>query len=253
MEHIMLHLGTTDVLKAMQATRAMRDTVNGSSKIQMSIGLLPNPDADFLALPWPGYYPNRFHGFEYDDYSKRYCCSYDSRYDDIQEGAIPDPRKLEKADFLVLSHSGTALYKLGSRCRGLSICQPPVLAMKIHELCKHCEAYDPTPNPAGELKPSNGAYITMGDLYSATIRTRTAHRRKCKMPKAKADIRVEFRGSVLLRQSDPIMVLRQQKEYAKEHYGYWDWDNDSDSADRDNRSDDWDLISEDWDLDNWSD
>jgi len=133
---------------------------------------------------------------------------------------------------MVETSSNTSLHRLGSRCRNLSICQPPASAVEIYERCEHCEdRYDEIPREVGQVTPSNGAYITVGDRYSATIRTRIAHRRKCEKPKAKADISVEFRGAVTLRQSDPIMVLRQQRDYAKENYAYryYRWDNQSES------------------------
>ena len=224
----MLCLDIKDVLRAMQATRTMRDTVNDSIKVQRLIGLLPNSDADFLALPWAGFdgtrgNENSFHGFCYDDYGKRFCCSYDSRYDDMQMGAVPDPRELNEADFVITTESDVSLFKFGSRCRNLSLCQPPVAAMEIYELCEHCEGrfYEFVPNKVGEVKPSNGAYITVGDIYSSTIKTRAAHRQRCRKPKAKANISIEFQGSVPLRGSDPIMVLRQQREYADKHYHFW--------------------------------
>ena len=75
----------------------MRDAVNGFTVIQRSIGLLPNNSADFPAMPWAGSGDGRgwsaslFHGFRYNDYSKRYCSSYDGCYDDILMGPIPDP------------------------------------------------------------------------------------------------------------------------------------------------------------------
>lgn len=86
---ILLLVKPQDVLRAMQVNRAMRDTVNGSSKIQRAIGLLPDWEADFTPTFWQDCDDepeDAFHGISYFDYDKRYCRTYDSRFDYIQKG-----------------------------------------------------------------------------------------------------------------------------------------------------------------------
>ncbi|KAK4621478.1 hypothetical protein CLAFUW4_07259 [Fulvia fulva] len=53
-EDILLRLNALDILRAMQVSRFMRDTVIGSSKLLKHIGLSPNLEAHFSSPLWPG-------------------------------------------------------------------------------------------------------------------------------------------------------------------------------------------------------
>jgi hypothetical protein len=218
MEEILMLVTARDVLSAMQAVTAMRDTVSGSVKVQRAIGLLPDPTADFSVPLWECIRAGRraqnlrdFHGITYFDYGKRFERNFDYRFDDH---VYAEPKFHEVADFILTAAGDHCLYKLGSRCRQLSICQPAACKeMEISYRCRNCGDpdlwdYEITLWDVGTLTASNSQYITMGDVYSAIIKARQRHRASCQKPKAKAEIEVEFRGSVRLNEGDGTLKKR---------------------------------------------
>lgn len=212
----------------MQVNRAMRDTVNGSSKIQRAIGLLPDWEADLTPTFWQDCddeTEDTFHGISYFDYDKRYCRTYDSRFDYIQKGLVPDPRTLTTADFILSTSlsSSTSPQELGSCCKTLSPCQPPIQKMEVRYNCGLCD-HGPMPTDVGRVFPANGSFITLGDLHRVDLKIRTEHRERCRHPESEPGFRIEFVGGALLRDGDPIRLARQNVEVARDLYQFFWWD-----------------------------
>lgn len=225
------------VLLAMQVSRAMRDNVNGSVKIQKAIGLLPEWDADFTPLLWPSQmisssvereYDYWLHGLAYSDFFSTYCRAHDTRFDDFMLGIAPDPRTLTHAEFRLTTSSKHSLEKLGSRCRFLSPCQPPVKRMLAYYLCDHCNPWigPRPPREIGRVSPGNGEHITLGDLHRANVEARERHRRKCRQPEASARFSIELDGMVPVREGGPIMLGRRDRVVASKTYSLFevDWE-----------------------------
>lgn len=210
----------------------MHDTVVGSIQIQKAIGLLHDWETDFKVLPWDKAADNvvwgtrdTFHGLRYYDFHKTLCGIYDSRYTDVAQGYIPDPRTWKGAEFALRTAAASldSLSKLGSRCQSLSPCQPPVKRMIIQYLCKHCQSWGDRPKVLSQLWPSNGEYITIGDIYRVNAEARKIHRTmtKCLDPNAKGKISIEFEGEVRLRKDDPIMLGRRDPRLAVKKYRFY--------------------------------
>ncbi|KAF7191983.1 hypothetical protein HII31_06628 [Pseudocercospora fuligena] len=252
MENIMLNLGTRDVLTAMQATRAMRDTVLGSTKIQTLIGLLPDYECHFSVMPWetigerqgfvvfppnPNYNnaarPVIFHDFTLSNYSDTFNYGYDkfhpeSYKDQWHQAQISNGGR---ADFVITApRDDKCLRKLGSRVRALSICQPPVeyayfdvncghwkCRYQLHQRFKEPDLEENALRNAEYLVSASGGvanrrYVTIGDLYKANIEVRKRHREICPWGKSKMYVTVSFCASVRLREDDPISIFRQRGE-----------------------------------------
>ena len=214
----------------------MRDTVNGSSKIQRSIGLLPDEHAHFQHDLWEPIVPSDqltfgFHGMDLQSYRGTYRSFRGSRSADLVIMGVPPADLFVDAAFTIVCPPGgifftSALEKLGPRCRQMLPCQPPLKQIRTVTLCAHCAS---CPVRIETIKAEPKGHITLGVIQDAVLRARLAHRKKCTKPKARSEATVVMDCRTgKLAHDDPLMVQRKEETKRWEMNGgvpgNWDYD-----------------------------
>ena len=157
LERILLYLQTTDLLRVQQVNHAFFDATQSSPKIQCKMGLRAQENAH-IYFPPASCEPRRFLQY-YDTY--RYFSTK------TVEG--------NKISFQPCFNNLNDPPKLGSRCRNMLICQPPVSSISVYTRCCHPTWPWRIPNtPLEKITSESG--IRMGDLIDAHKRITADHK-----------------------------------------------------------------------------
>ena len=209
-ELILDHLEIPEILNVQQVSRGLKDAIDGSARIQTRLNLRPASRDTFFKTPFEFYF----------GYNLGLHCSLE------QPKSTPfNEVPLEnRTNFTASFDSHSAFPKIGSRCRNMLICQPPIYEMEIHTRC--CNG-DPLALPFLESDTpkttsiSSPIGITVGDLYDATKKTSKEHKlcpnASCRLLDENGFVRVSvmFKASVELNTNDPILKLYKRRTAEK--------------------------------------
>lgn len=232
MEHILTFVSPKDVLTALQTTRSMRNTVQGSSKLKTkAFGLMPDPDSFFAAPMWKptlqsswepspsqGTVDQLFGTFALatrsPQVSQEWCSQFQHLYFDL------GPRHLIRAFVKIYSFlSDVTTTRLTPQQRQLIPIQPAVREIKYWDFCTvfSCRSASDRTGRArgGTIYPQTGSeIITFGDLEDDANRFAKAHH-FC-APHSLADACIFFYADVTLKDDDPCMIRHQQTQATRQ-------------------------------------
>jgi hypothetical protein len=226
------HLNVPDLLSFYQCNRAIRDTIEGSSKLQTQLSLRAAPSDSHLRLPLRNL--TKYAGCSKDSdyfFASPFSQVGFSSYEHVgrriprtmqQKNEIDDRTVEIHACFHLLP--GQVLPRMGSRIRQMHIMQPPIEEMTVSLDC--CPIYE-YGVPSDSQKPVRKIFreggLTVGALYDRTEQLLEEHR-FC--PEAYSGlleddgsvrVGVRFVGKVVLQPDDPIYLRwREDKKRKKE-------------------------------------
>ncbi|KAF2173215.1 hypothetical protein M409DRAFT_49692 [Zasmidium cellare ATCC 36951] len=202
LENICIHLNPLDTLVAQQVGRVWRDGINSSVKIQRAIGLRPDESSYFSApfadFDGTGSILSRYTlpGFFLDNYGPN--VDFDAHEAAAEGISNTQAVKIQiTADYPV---------SIGSRCRLLSLCQPPIksASMFIGSECDGCI----TTHFEHEAKLVSEDGVNVGQIMDAAQQLIDAHRMGEEHVDGYCRPIIEFHATVTLADDDPIMVER---------------------------------------------
>lgn len=153
-ELILSHLEPCELLVAQQMNRAADALVKSSHILQHSMLIRHKKSGAFTAFQ-----NTFFSGIEF-------------KIGSSAVGPVDPMLTFSQTQISVAFAKGPALPRIGTRCRSMLICQPPIKRMSVRLSC--C---DPTSHSGwlqDYLKSDKG--VTIGDVYDATVRLRKEHR-----------------------------------------------------------------------------
>lgn len=148
LENILLEWNTISIMEMEQTCKGIRETIRGSSRLQMKLGFIPqeNPEPDATG--------------------KRSYSPFSTNWSPCQTGfeiAILD--RLIVAEF---NAESCALPKVGSRWKQMLICQPLIRIMSVKAQCFECLSTNYGYTGPSEI--ASNSLLTVGDLYEVASR-----------------------------------------------------------------------------------
>ncbi|KAM3418271.1 hypothetical protein BST61_g4272 [Cercospora zeina] len=139
------------------------------------------------------------------------------------EETLPGNEILFKAEFASTTDPFRMSKQIGSRVRRMFICQPPVKELRVYlECCRYNFTHHAEDHDRHSATVANANGLTIGDLLDKTVEMLEAHK-FC----ANAEVfmlddetgevknEVSFRGTVVLKNDDPMLVEKREKEEAR--------------------------------------
>lgn len=182
LETILVNLTMEELLAAQFINRQFRDAVNGSTRLQRKLSLLPHSSEDFYAP----FVENEVPGFYFNS-----DVAQEAQFVDDRVGRDKSTNSSGSWSCIMQAWFAIDLPKVGSRCRGMLVFQPSVREVAAFPTCCHSRLRHQV---IEEVYNEDG--ITVGDLLDAAASMKERHR-QC--PYASYQDHDHSTGEVLMR------------------------------------------------------
>ena len=203
LERILLYLNPVDLLRIQQVDHLFFNSIQGSMKLLCKMGLMAQENGHVSAPP-----------ASVDTQS--FFCFYEM-YSSLSRDVPQDNDVVVKAGFSDLENSPN----LGSRCRNMLICQPPLKSMSVHTRCCHPTwSWNDSDEDLDPITSESG--LVVGDLLDAHNRVTADHRLcpEAEPPEHGSDgfvnPHVSFEATMVAENDDPSLLERKQNDQKRQ-------------------------------------
>ncbi|KAI5369866.1 Putative F-box domain-containing protein [Septoria linicola] len=219
LELILSKLPVLELLKSYRVNRQWHSAIESSANLQRQLSLRPDTVDGYFQNVFQG----RICGEVLPGFGTRSGFST-HRGLSSREETIPGNEILFKADFASSTDYYAMPGKCGTRIRKMYVCQPPIKEMNTYvECCRynfnhHTDDHD---RPSAVVRNEKG--LTIGDLLDKTNEMLDLHK-YCQNAEVfmlddetgEVKNEVSFRGTVELKEDDPLLVEKRIKEEIRE-------------------------------------